>query len=100
MILGMIDHTFSGEYPTYQTARDRHRREQIMDEFRYRSIMAKPWPTVRELADQVGLASSSTVQVHLAVLIADGRLVQHHATGSRTILLPPLPEPCGECGRR
>jgi hypothetical protein len=40
------------------------------------------------------------VHPHLAALVEEGRLVQHHATGSRTILLPPRPEPCGECGRR
>jgi SOS-response transcriptional repressor LexA len=76
------------------------RRERIMEEFRHRSTEAKPWPTVRELTDHVGLTSSSTVQYHLNALLAEGRLVQHHATGSRTILLPARDEPCGECGRR
>jgi hypothetical protein len=91
------DHKF---FVSHQTVMDRLRRQRIMEEFRYRSIMAKPWPTVRELTDRVGLTSSSTVQYHLNALCAEGRLIQHHATGSRTILLPPRAEPCGECGRR
>ena len=121
-MIPMIDHAFGAEPLTDEDYRHlpgvlrrmvvrqsdvaRHRQEQILAVYRERAREARPWPTVREVCEKVGLLSSSTVQSHQNVLIQHAALVQHHATGSRTIMLPrewwrpePQGEPCGECGR-
>ena len=69
------------------TKQDQQRAERILDYIRERISERGYPPTVREIAEAVGLASTSAVHHHLTKLEKEGRL-QKEATRSRALSLP------------
>ena len=69
------------------TKQDQQRAERILDYIRETSYERGYPPSVREIAEAVGLASTSAVHHHLTKLEKDGRL-QKEATRSRALTLP------------
>jgi len=69
------------------TKQDQQRAERILDYIRETIDERGYPPSVREIAEAVGLASTSAVHHHLTKLEKDGRL-QKEATRSRAITLP------------
>lgn len=69
------------------TKQDQHRAERIL-EFIRETVAERGYPpSVREIAEAVGLASTSAVHHHLTKLERDGRL-QKAATRSRALTVP------------
>ena len=69
------------------TKQDQQRAERILDYIRETIDERGYPPSVREIAEAVGLASTSAVHHHLTKLEKDGRL-QKEATRSRALTLP------------
>ncbi len=69
------------------TKQDQQRAERILEYIRETVADHGYPPTVREIAEAVGLASTSAVHHHLTKLEKDGRL-QKQATRSRALTLP------------
>lgn len=69
------------------TKQDQQRAERILDYIRETVDERGYPPSVREIAEAVGLASTSAVHHHLTKLQKDGRL-QKEATRSRALTLP------------
>jgi repressor LexA len=69
------------------TKQDQQRAERILEFIRDRSAEQGYPPTVREIAEAVGLASTSAVHHHLLKLEREGRL-QKDATRSRALTIP------------
>jgi repressor LexA len=69
------------------TKQDQQRAERILDYIRETIDERGYPPSVREIAEAVGLASTSAVHHHLTKLEKDGRL-QKQATRSRALTLP------------
>jgi repressor LexA len=69
------------------TKQDQQRAERILDYIRETIDDRGYPPSVREIAEAVGLASTSAVHHHLTKLEKDGRL-QKEATRSRALTLP------------
>jgi len=69
------------------TKQDQQRAERILDYIRETVDDRGYPPSVREIAEAVGLASTSAVHHHLTKLEKDGRL-QKEATRSRALTLP------------
>ena len=69
------------------TKQDQQRAERILDFIRETIDERGYPPSVREIAEAVGLASTSAVHHHLTKLEKDGRL-QKEATRSRALTLP------------
>jgi repressor LexA len=69
------------------TKQDQQRAERILDYIRETIDERGYPPSVREIAEAVGLASTSAVHHHLTKLERDGRL-QKEATRSRALTLP------------
>lgn len=69
------------------TKQDQQRAERILDYIRETIDERGYPPSVREIAEAVGLASTSAVHHHLTKLEKDGRL-QKEATRSRALSLP------------
>ncbi len=69
------------------TKQDQQRAERILDYIRETVDERGYPPSVREIAEAVGLASTSAVHHHLTKLEKDGRL-QKEATRSRALTLP------------
>ena len=69
------------------TKQDQQRAERILEFIRERISEQGYPPTVREIAEAVGLASTSAVHHHLLKLERDGRL-QKDATRSRALTIP------------
>ena len=69
------------------TKQDQQRAERILDYIRETIDERGDPPSVREIAEAVGLASTSAVHHHLTKLEKDGRL-QKEATRSRALTLP------------
>src|SRR5579859_6460274 len=69
------------------TKQDQQRAERILTYIRETVDERGYPPTVREIAEAVGLASTSAVHHHLTKLEKDGRL-QKEATRSRALTLP------------
>src|SRR5947207_14978571 len=69
------------------TKRDQQRAERILDYIRETVAERGYPPSVREIAEAVGLASTSAVHHHLTKLEKDGRL-NKAATRSRALSLP------------
>jgi repressor LexA len=69
------------------TKQDQQRAERILDFIRERSAEQGYPPTVREIAEAVGLASTSAVHHHLLKLEREGKL-QKDATRSRALTIP------------
>ncbi|MEA2662395.1 MAG: repressor LexA [Chloroflexota bacterium] len=69
------------------TKQDQQRAERILDYIRETIDQRGYPPSVREIAEAVGLASTSAVHHHLTKLEKDGRL-QKEATRSRALTLP------------
>ena len=69
------------------TKQDQQRAEKILDYIRETIDERGYPPSVREIAEAVGLASTSAVHHHLTKLEKDGRL-QKEATRSRALTLP------------
>jgi repressor LexA len=69
------------------TKQDQQRAERILDYIRETIDERGYPPSVREIAEAVGLASTSAVHHHLTKLEKEGRL-QKEATRSRALTLP------------
>lgn len=69
------------------TKQDQQRAERILDFIRERIAEQGYPPTVREIAEAVGLASTSAVHHHLLKLEREGKL-QKDATRSRALTIP------------
>jgi repressor LexA len=69
------------------TKQDQQRAEKILEFIRERSQERGYPPTVREIAEAVGLASTSAVHHHLLKLEREGKL-QKDATRSRALTIP------------
>ena len=69
------------------TKQDQQRAERILEFIRERSAEQGYPPTVREIAEAVGLASTSAVHHHLLKLEREGKL-QKDATRSRALTIP------------
>jgi repressor LexA len=69
------------------TKQDQQRAERILDFIRETTSERGYPPTVREIAEAVGLASTSAVHHHLMKLERDGKL-QKDATRSRALTIP------------
>jgi repressor LexA len=69
------------------TKQDQQRAEKILEFIRERSTSRGYPPTVREIAEAVGLASTSAVHHHLLKLEREGKL-QKDATRSRALTIP------------
>jgi repressor LexA len=79
------EHPFG--YRPAMTKQDQQRAERILDYIRETIDERGYPPSVREIAEAVGLASTSAVHHHLTKLEKDGRL-QKEATRSRALTLP------------
>src|SRR5258708_32373659 len=82
-----LDKRTSVRYRRIMTKQDQQRAERILAYIRETIDDRGYPPSVREIAEAVGLASTSAVHHHLTKLEKDGRLTQG-ATRSRALTLP------------
>jgi repressor LexA len=76
------------------TRHDQERRQRILDAIA-RTVAERGYPpSVREIADAVGLASTSAVHHHLIALERDG-LIERSGHASRALRLTPAGQPAG-----
>src|SRR5919202_4653530 len=82
-----IEHPFGYLLATLVTKQDQQRAERIL-EFIRETVTERGYPpSVREIAEAVGLASTSAVNHHLLKLEREGKL-QKDATRSRALTIP------------